>query len=269
MGLSINSNIPALGAQRQANQASGLLAQTLRQLSSGQRINRAADGAAELAIAEALNTQLRQGQVEINNLQSGVSLTQTAEGGLSAQQDATQRLRELSLQASNGTLSDDQRAAINAEAQQLVQQIDDTANQTEFNGIRPLDGSQPNIDLGTEGGAVSNIQASTAADLGIDTIDLSTQAGAQAATNTLDTALTSIEQNRANLGAQQNRFESAINQREIANVETARSESVIRDLDFAQATVERTRNSLLLNSAVSSIAQSGVVPQTALSLLNS
>lgn len=266
MGLNINTNIPALGASRQADRSNRALSNVLQQLATQRRINRAADDAAGLAIAERFNSQVRQGQVEINNLQSGINVAQTAEGGLGVQQEAVQRIRELSIQAQNGTLSDENRAALNQEAQQLLQQIDDVATDTEFNGQNLL-GQNTNIDLGTEGGSQVNINESTTQSLNLDSLDISTAAGAAAATQAADAALNDISANRSRIGAQQNRFESAINQRETAVLNQQEAESSIRDLDLARATVERTRNELLLQGSIASLAQTNVTPQSALRLL--
>lgn len=266
MGLNINTNIPALLAGRQAGRADRALSNVLGQLATQRRINRAADDAAGLAIAERFNTQVRQGQVEINSLQSGINVAQTAEGGLDVQQQAVQRIRELSLQAQNGTLSDDNRAALNAEVQQLRSQIDSVATDTEFNGQNLLN-EDTNIDLGTQSGNEITIAQSNSEALGLDTVDISTAAGAAAATTASDAALGQISQNRATIGAQQNRFESAINQREISVLNEQQAESSIRDLDLARATIERTRNELLLQSSISTLAQTNVTPQSALSLL--
>ncbi len=268
MGLSINSNIPALQAGRQTRQANGLLSRTLQQLATARRINRAADDAAGLAIAEGFNTRARQGQVEINNLQSGVSLAQTADSGLSVQQDALQRLRDISLQASNGTLSESDRAALNAEAQQLQQQINSVAGDTQFNGTQVLNQDQT-VDLGTEGGNQVQLQSSTAADLGVNTVDLTTPGGAQAATAAIDQALAGVADRRSNLGAQINRLGSAINQRETSVLAARESASQIRDADVARAVTERNRAQLLLQAGIGSIAQANVTPQTALNLLGS
>ena len=266
MGLRINTNVPALGANRQTRQATNLLNRTLGQLASAQRINRAADDAAGLAIAERFNSQIRRGQTEINNLQSGVNYAQTAEGGLETQQDAVQRIRELAVQASNGTLSDDQRTALNAEAQELIAQVDDAAQDTEYNGQQLL-ADDTTVDLGTEGELQVTTNQSTAASLEIDDIDLSTAEGAAAAVEAADAALNDISQNRSNLGAQINRFERAIDQRglEVENAQAA--ESRIRDLDFAMAVIEQTRGQLLQQTGLAAMTQSNVTPQSALSLL--
>lgn len=268
MGLRVNTNLPALNAERQTRRTNDLLTRSLERLSSGRRINRAADDAAGLAIAERFNSLVRQGQVEVNNLQSGINAVQTAEGGLSVQQDAVGRIRELAVQASNGLLNDDQRAALNQEAQQLIEQIDSTATDTTFNEQQVLNQNQT-IDLGTEGGGQLELQSSTSADLGLDTLDLSTAAGAAAALEATDTASNQISANRANLGAQSNRFESAINQREIATQNQQEAESNIRDLDIARGVIERTQNQILLQAGIGSIVQSNVAPQAALQLLGS
>lgn len=268
MGLNINTNVPALLAGRQARRTDRALSNVLGQLATQRRINRAADDAAGLAIAERFNSQIRQGQVEINSLQSGINVAQTAEGGLDVQQDAVQRIRELSLQAQNGTLSDENRSALNQEVQQLRAQIDSVASDTEFNGQNLLD-ADTNIDLGTQAGNQINIAQSNSASLGLDTLDISTVEGAAAALSASDGALDQISQNRSTIGAQQNRFESAINQREISVLSEQEAESSIRDLDLARATVERTRNQLLLQGSISTLVQTNVTPQSALSLLGS
>ena len=205
MGLNINTNIPAIAGARQARRSDRALSNVLAQLATQRRINRAADDAAGLAIAERFNSQIRQGQVEINNLQSGINVAQTAEGGLSVQQDAVQRIRELSLQAQNGTLSDENRAALNQEAQQLLEQIDTVATDTQFNGQQLLNQGQT-IDLGTEGGNQIALPESTTQALGLDTLDISTAAGATAALQASDAALETIGASRSTLGAQQKPF---------------------------------------------------------------
>lgn len=266
MGLGINTNSAALGASRQIDRATGLVNRNLQQLSSALRINRAADDASGLAIAERFNSLARQFRGEINNLQSGISAAQTADGGLSAQQDAVQRIRELAVQASNGTLSDDQRAALNAEAQQLLEQIDDTAGTTQFNGQQLLNQDQT-VSLGVEGGVSLELQNSDAAALGLGGVDLSTAAGAASALDAADNALNEIASRRASIGAQSNRFESAINQRAEGELNALDSESRIRDLDLARASIERSRNQLLLQSGIAGLAQGNVTPQSALRLL--
>ena len=260
MGLRINQNIPALNASRQAGNSSRALGRSLNALSSGLRINRAADDAAGLAISERFRSQVRQYTVEANNLQSGVNAIQTAEGGLSTQQDAIQRIRELAVQASNGTLSDDNRAALNQEAQQLMEQINTTAEGTQFNGTQLLNGDGTPVSLGTQAGNEFTVAQSTTTTLGLNGVDLSTAAGATAALDQLDAASTQVGQNRATLGAQQNRLEQGIASREMTAQNLQASESAIRDLDIARATTEQVRNQILLQSSVAALAQGNVIP---------
>lgn len=266
MGIQINTNVGGLNALRQLQKVTSLLNRGQEQVSSGLRINRAADDAAGLAVAERFRSEVLQYSREVENLQSGVSVTQTADAALSTQGDATQRLRDLALQSANGTLNDDQRAAINAEAQQLLAQIDETAQNTEFNGTQLLNGSQTTVSLGA-GGSQVNLDSSTTNALGINGLDLSTQAGAQSGLGAIDTALSRIDQNRSNLGAQENRFERAIETRETGIQNSTESEARIRDLDYARQTIEQTRNQILFEGGLSALSQSKIPAQTAARLL--
>ena len=266
MGLSINTNIPALGANRQTKQTTNSIFKNFEGLSSGLRINRARDDAAGLAIAERFRTQIRQYSVEINNYQSGINAAQTAEGALSTQNDAMQRVRELAVQAANGTLSDADRQALNDEAQQLLGEIDATATNTEFNGTNLLEADQT-IQLDAEGNANLNLEESTVDSLNLNGLDISTQAGAESALTQIDQALGQLNDNRASLGAQQNRFEYAIANRENTNVNLAASESAIRDLDIARATTNQMRDQILLQAGLGALAQSNIVGERALMLL--
>lgn len=266
MGLQINPQSPFFGGLRRINDASNRLQRTFEGLATAQRINRARDDAAGLAIAERFRSEVRQFNVEARNLQDGVSFLRTAEGGLATQQDAVGRIEELALQAANGTLTDDQRAAINEEAQLLLEQIDDTAETTEFNGRRPLQDGE-DLPVGVEGGDEINVNESTTATLGLAGIDLSTQAGAESALGALQNASNQISQERGSLGAQENRLTRAIGVREVAAENSAASESAIRDLDFAQATINQSRDEILLQGAIAAAAQGNIAPQNALNLL--
>lgn len=267
MGLSINGPGGSLFGLRQLDQTTRGIQSTHERLSSLLRINRAGDDAAGLAIAEGFRTQVRQLNTEVGGIQAGINLTQTAEGGLAAQSDAVGRIRELAVQASNGTLSPEQRQALNDEAQQLLEEIDSTAQNTEFNGLRPLDGSLGPISLDSGGSLEVQVDESTSASLGLTGVDLSTQTGASAALAQLDSASTQMNQNRANLGAQQSGLARAIEERSLASENAAESESRIRDLDVAEAFVERTRNQVLLQSGIAALAQANVPNQNAALLL--
>lgn len=267
MGLNINSNIAGLGAARQMYRTTRGLQTAMNQLASGLRINRAADDAAGLAIAERFRTRVNQYAREAENFQTGINVVQTAEGGMNVQAEAVGRIRELAVQAANGTLSPEQRAALNQEAQQLMGQIEEVGNETEFNGLKLLNGQASNVALGTEGGTTLNINASNATTLGINGLDISTAAGATAAVAALDTAADRLNQGRANLGAQENRFTRGIEQSNIGRENSAASESAIRDADFARVTMDRTRNQILLQAGMSALMQGNVTPQNALRLL--
>ncbi len=270
MGLRINTNVPSLNAARVLRRSTLDLNKTLERLSSGLRINRAADDAAGLAIAEAFRSIVRGSNVAQRNAQDGISLVQTAEGALSETTNILQRIRELAVQAANGTQSDNNRAAINTEVQQLLQQIDKIATDTEFNGIYVLSATQTvTLQVGAFSGQVMAITFSVAKtnDLAVNAVNVSTMAGAVDALSLVDNALRSVNTLRATLGAYQNRLEFTINTLAIQEENSAASESAIRDADIAQETIRFTRNQILVNAGTSVLAQSNIVPQTALQLL--
>ena len=267
VGLRINSTVPSLAPGRSAGSAAQRIADAQRRLSTGLRINRASDDAAGLAIAETFRTAVLQSNQEVRNLQSGVNLAQTAESGLESQGDAVGRIRELAVQAASGTLTDDQRAALNAEAQQLVQAIDATAQNTDFNGTAPLDGTQASVVIDPQSNLEIQFAESTASSLSLDTLDISTQAGATAALGTLDGAATQISTNRSQIGAQESGLVRAIEVREQASINQQEAESRIRDLDVAQEVINKTRDQILLQAGLGAIAQSSIPNQNALLLL--
>lgn len=270
MGLRINTNVAALNTARALKNSSNSLNKSLERLSSGLRINRAADDAAGLAIAEGFRSVVRGSQVAQRNSQDGISLVQTAEGALSESTSILQRIRELAVQASNGTQSTTNRAALNAEVQELLQQIDDIALDTEFNGIHVLSSSQT---LTLQTGAFTSqtlalaVGGAKTSDLGVSTVTISSIALAVSALSTIDVALGSINSLRSTLGAIQNRLEFTINTLAIQEENSASSESAIRDADMAQETVRFTRNQILVSAGTSVLAQANVIPQSALQLL--
>ncbi len=270
MGLRINTNIPAINTSRQLGRSTQALNKSLERLSSGLRINRAADDAAGLAIAEAFRSQVLGTQVAQRNAQDGVSLVQTAEGALSETTNILQRIRELAVQSANGTQSTNNRAALDAEVQQLLAQIDSIALDTDYNGIRVLSSSQT-ITL-QSGAYTSQVLAVTVSgaktnDLSVNTVSVSTMALAVSAISTIDNAIQSVNTLRSSLGAYQNRLEFTINTLAIQEENAAASQSAIRDADIAQETVGFTRNQILVSAGTSVLAQANIVPQTALLLL--
>lgn len=267
MGVRFDSTVQSLFGQRQTARAANRLNAGLEGLASGLRINRAADDAAGLAIAERFRAEVRQLNQEVNIFQTGVNLTQTADSALEGQAEAVGRIRELAVQAANGILTDDQRAALNEEAQQLRQGIEDIAQNTEFNGTALLNGTTGTVDLNADATVQIDLPDTTEANLGTDTVDLSTQEGAANALDALDTAATRIDQARANLGAQENRLVRAIEVREEQAVNQTEAESRIRDLDIARASIDQARNRVLMEGGMAALVQGNLQGQTALRLL--
>ncbi len=270
MGLRINTNMAALNTSRVLRNSTIDLNRSLERLSSGLRINRAADDAAGLAIAEGFRSQVMGTDMAQRNTQDGISLVQTAEGALSETQNILQRIRELAIQASNGTQSTTNRAAIHNEVKQLLGQIDSIAIDTDFNGIRVL--SSPQTVTLQAGAYTSQVLAITMTgaktnELGVNNIGVSTMALATASISTIDMAIQSVSTLRSSLGAYQNRLEFTINTLSIQEENASSSESAIRDADIAQETIRFTRNQILVSAGTSVLAQANVVPQTALQLL--
>ena len=272
MGLRVNTNVASLNAQRNLSNSTSQLGGNFARLSSGLRIATAADDAAGLGISERMRADIRSYTVASRNAQDGISLVQTAEGALNEVSDILGRMRELSMQSANGTLSDTDRTTLDTEFQQLVEEVDRISATTQFNGVELLDGSNSSIaiQVGIDGGTNDVISVSgadaTAATLGVDG-DISSAANATAMLTTLDDAIDDVNSARGTLGAQQNRLDSTL--RSLANVRenTSAAESRIRDVDVAQETADLTRNSILQQAATSVLAQANAQPQLALSLL--
>jgi flagellin len=273
MGLRVNTNLFSLTAQRNLSNVSSRLSGNYARLSSGLRIASAADDAAGLGISERMRAQVRSLNQAGRNASDGISLVQTAEGALGEVHGNLTRMRELAIQAANGTLNTGDRAALETEFGALVEEIDRVADQTDFNGTQLLDGTVASvaIQVGTESGETISItlEDMTEAGLGLTggTFDLTTVTNASAALATIDTAIDSVSSFRGGLGAIQNRLSSTV--RTIANTSEnlSAAESRIRDVDVARETADLTRNSILQQAAVSVLAQANVQPQLALSLL--
>ncbi len=272
MGLVVNTNVSAINTSRILRRSTLDLNKSLERLSSGLRINRAADDAAGLAIAEGLRSQVRGFQVVQRNAQDGISLVQTAEGALSEITGILQRIRELAVQSANGTLQDTpNRADLNTEATQLVAAVNEILTRTTFNGIDPFSATAITVQTGTNAAQTTALAGTgtliSTTTLGIAALSIATQANANTALGTLDTALTTVNTRRASLGAAQNRLEFTINQLGIREENAAAAESRIRDADIAEETIGFTRNQILVSAGTSVLAQANIVPQTALQLL--
>jgi len=270
MGLRINTNVAALNSSRILRRSTSSLNTSLERLASGLRINRAADDAAGLAISESLRTVIRGSQVAQRNAQDGISLIQTAEGALETTTNMLQRIRELAVQAANGTQSDQNRASLNSEVKQLLEQVDRIALDTEFNGLRVLSAAQTvTLQVGAQGGQTLVIAVSGAktSDLGISAVSISSVGGAVSALSIIDSALRSVAALRSTFGAFQNRLDFTISTLAIQEENSSAADSALRDADIARETIAFTRNQILVSAGTSVLAQSNVIPQTALQLL--
>ncbi|MGK0480134.1 MAG: flagellin [Planctomycetota bacterium] len=272
MGLRVNTNVASMNAQRNLANSTTNLGGNYSRLSSGLRIATAADDAAGLGISERMRSDIRSFGVASRNAQDGISLVQTAEGALNEVSDLLGRMRELSMQSANGTLSSEDRTTIDAEFTQLVEEIDRISDTTEFNGVKLLDGSNGSVGIQVGiGAAASDTINITTTDSSTSTLGISggvsTAGTAQAMLGTLDTAIDDINSARGTLGAQQNRLGSTL--RSLSNVRenTSAAESRIRDVDIAMETADLTRNSILQQAATSILSQANQQPQLALSLL--
>ena len=270
MGLRINTNVAALNTTRILRRSTLDLNKSLERLSSGLRINRAADDAAGLAIAEGFRSVVLGSQVAQRNAQDGISLVQTTEGALATTVDILQRIRELAVQAATGTVNDTNRAALDAEVQQLLLQVEDIALDTEFNGVPVLSAAQSIvIQAGARTGQTLtvNLSGAKASDLGVTGLSISSVLGANSALLQVDSALSNVNTLRSQLGAQQNRLEFSIQTLAIQEENSLASESAIRDADIARETIRFTRNQILVSAGTAVLAQANIVPQTALQLL--
>jgi len=271
MGLRVNTNIASMTAQRNLGVVSNRLSGNFSRLSSGLRIATASDDAAGLGISERMRAQIRSFAVAGRNAQDGVSLAQTAEGALQEVGNNLTRMRELAVQAANGTLTATDRATLDTEFQELSSEIDRIASQTTFNGLNLLDGSATSLDIQVGVNAAETVTVSladaTASTLAIGSLDTTSVANANAAIAALDTAIDSISTSRGTLGASQNRMSSAIASIANARENLAAAESRIRDVDVAMESADLTRNSILQQAAVSVLSQANAQPQLALSLL--
>ena len=256
----------------------------MQRLSSGLRINTAADDCAGLAISENMRGQIRSMNQATKNANDGVSLIQTAEGSLNETSAILVRMRELATQSATGTVGSTERSYIQGEMNKLSSEIDRISNSTEFNGQKLLNGTLSGGAGGQKvntmtfqiGGRNNNVtdtidlnikQADTKTLTGNVTVNVSDQTSAQKALDTLDAAIISISSERSNLGATQNRLQSTINNLQVAVENTSASESRIRDVDVAAETATMTRNNILTQAGTAILSQANQAPQAALSLL--
>ena len=264
MALTVNTNLASMNSLTQLNRTNQGLTRSLARISSGMRINSAADDAAGLGVAENLSAAQRSLKIAMRNTNDGISVVQTAEGAAAEVGNIIKRMRELAVQSSSETLEDTERTYLNDEFTALSAEVDRIANVTEFNGLALADGS--NATLAVQVG-INNVAANdriditlgdlTAATLGVDTgsIDLTTSAGGQGALATLDTALDTVNQYRSDFGAVQNRLESAGRSLDNYTQNLAAAESQIRDTDFAAESAEMAKFQIMQQAGVAVLAQ--------------
>lgn len=281
----INHNMSALYANRTLGISNDQLMGNIEKLSSGQRINKASDDASGLAVSEKMRSQIRGLNQANRNIQNGVSFIQSTEGYLQETTDILQRIRELAVQSANGIYSDEDRMQIQVEVSQLVAEIDRVASQAQFNGMNMLTGSfaqdsstgrimQFQIGANVDQNTRVFIGTMTAQALGLkgaqgndEQIGISTPDSANAAIATIDNALLTVSKQRADLGAYQNRFETAAQGVGVAAENLQAAESRIRDVDMASEMVEYTKNQILTQSGTAMLAQANSQSQNVLALL--
>lgn len=276
MGFRVTTNLAAINAQRNLIGSQRAMNKSMAQLASGSRINIAADDAAGLAISENMKAQIRSVRQANRNANDGISMVQTAEGGLNEISNIIVRLRELGIQAASDTVGETERGFLDKEVQQLKDEMQRIANVTTWGKTKLLDGSTPNFDfqVGIYNSETedrisfdSSSNVATLDALGLTDVTYQTKEGAQAALSSLDASQTTVNGIRANLGALQNRLTSTIDNLSISEENLNAANSRIRDTDVAQASAEMTRNSILLQASTSTLAQANQVNQMALKLL--
>lgn len=275
MALRIYNNVEATNAHRQLQSTSIAMSRTMEKLSSGLRINRAADDAAGLAVSEEMRTKIRGMGVASRNAQDGISLVQVADGALSGVNDMLQRMRDLAVQAANGTLTDAQRSNLDSELQALLQEVNRVSSDTEFNGIKILSGSVSSaasaitLQVGAQSAQTIAFTIATmdASQLGVSGIAVGTAPSASAAIASIDAAINSVNQARASMGAVQNRLEQTVNRLNLTAENLQAAESRIRDADMASEMISLTKSQILQQSGTAMLSQANQAPQAVLQLL--
>lgn len=271
MGMVVRTNTMANNAFRQLGMNNNQVSKSLEKLASGYRINRAGDDAAGLAISESMKAQIKGLEAASSNSQDAISLVQTAEGALTEVHDMLNRMVELATKAANGTYTDDQRGNYQDEVTQLQEEINRIATSTKFNDTVLLDGTFRDKDMQVGTSATETISVSIsgmqAADLGVNTVNVSTQTGASDAIEDINNAINTVSKARSGLGATQNRLEHTINNLDTTAENLSAANSRIRDTDMAKEMMKYTQMNVLVQSAQAMLAQANQQPQSVLQLL--
>jgi len=266
----VQHNVTAMNANRQLGITTGVQAKSSEKLSSGYKINRAADDAAGLAISEKMRRQVRGLTQASANAQDGISMAQTAEGALNEVHDMLQRMNELANKAATGTLTSKDRSYIQQEVTALKDEIDRTANDTKFNELELLNGSKSyTIQVGADQNQTITISMKNmkASGLSVGSLNVGTQSGAQTAIGNIKTGIETLSSMRADLGAVQNRLEHTVKNLDNVVENTQAAESQIRDTDMAKEMVKYSNNNILAQAGQSMLAQANQSNQGVLSLL--
>jgi flagellin len=279
MTLVINTNVASINAQRYLSTNTMQLNKSMERLASGYRINKGADDSAGLQISETLRAQIRGSQKALDNVQDGTNVLNIMDGAMAQITENIQRMRELAVQAANDTLASTQRTAIKNEIDELSKDITRISDATEYNGVKLLNGTQSNffvqvgananntvdrIDMASSGNVFADIDATA---LSVNNLTVSDNTNAQTSISTLDSALTTVNNRRATIGALTNRLQSAANNLSVNIENLSSAESRIRNVDVAKESAQLTRNQILQQASSTILGQANQSPQLALSLL--
>ncbi len=277
MGLRIRSNIPSESVQRNLKKISKRVDKTFNQLSSGKRITMSADDAAGMAIATNLRAQTKALGQAVRNANDGITLVQTAEGGLSEVTNILVRLRELSVQAASDTNGDKERGLLNQEYQQLLSEVDRISESTTFNGTNLLNGKSGrgtlDFHVGAFGGDHNRIRFnadasnSTTSNIGVGSLNVSSREEAVDAIDKVDEAINKVSGFRASLGAVQSRLQSTVQNLEIQKLNQENARSTIEDVDVAEVTAKMASNNILKSAGIATLAQANMIPNQAIRLI--
>jgi len=275
MGLRISTNIASQTVQKNLRQVSSQGEQSLEKLSSGKRITKAADDAAGLAIAKNLEAQTKGLRAATRNANDGISMVQTAEGGLNETSNILTRLREITVQASSDTIGDTERGFLDKEYQQLTTEVDRIAESTTFNGSNLLNGSgdEKDIQVGAFDGEQNRITFdssqtdATASSIGVAGTGVASKDDALGAMSEIDTAIENVSGQRANLGSIQSRLQSTVSNLEVQTLNQDAARSVIEDVDVASESAKMASSNVIKNAGVATLAQANGIPNAAMRLI--
>jgi len=266
----INTNVSAIQAQQALKINNRSMTNAMQQLSTGKRINSAADDAAGLGLAESMNSTVRGLNMAVRNVNDAVNMMQTAEGAMTEQSNMLQRMRELAVQSSSGTYSETQRSYLDTEFQALVTQIGSIASQTTWNGTDLMSATATfSFQAGASSGQTISvvITGMDTSSLGIDTASVTTSTVAIDTIDTLDTAINSINSQRATIGAGINQMTYAADSMTNASANAAASRSTVMDTDYATASTQLAKGQIIQQAATAMLAQANQQPQSVLALL--